>query len=74
MEIVAPSDRSAIEGGHFVTHIDQWPFWLQMIVMLPHAVLAGALLWVWWPKSKKGLIRWCACWVYLLLFYFVFVR
>jgi len=33
--------------------VDDWPMWLQVLVIGPHAILAGVLLWVWWPKSDK---------------------
>jgi hypothetical protein len=30
-----------------------WPTWLQMLVMVPNALLAGYACWMWWPKSKR---------------------
>jgi len=57
-----------------MTKVANWPFWLQMLVLLPHGVLLLVLVWFWWPKSGRDLLRWFACFVYLLVFYFVFVR
>src|SRR5713226_5649104 len=34
--------------------VDERPMWLQFLVLGPHAILAGVLLWVWWPKSDKA--------------------
>jgi hypothetical protein len=57
-----------------MTKIDQWPMWLQVLVVVPHAVLATVLLWLWWPKSDREWLRFLACAAYLLLFYFVFIH
>ena len=55
--------------------IETWPMWLQIVVMVPHALLAGALLWLWWPRESAKQRRWfLALSAYFLLFYWIFVR
>ena len=66
------SERTTHEAR--VLKINQWPFWLQMVVVTPHAILAAVLVGVWWPKSNKEWLRWSACFCYLVLFYFVVIR
>ena len=36
-----------------MTRYSDWPLWLQVLVVGPHGILLGALVWVWWPKSDK---------------------
>ncbi len=56
--------------------VDERPMWLQFLVLGPHAILAGVLLWVWWPKSDKERRRFGILAAYQVLFwatlYFVF--
>ena len=54
--------------------ISRWPMWLQLLVMVPHAVLATVLLWIWWPKTPRDWLRWFACGAYFVLFYLILVR
>jgi hypothetical protein len=35
-----------------MTKFDDWPFWLQLLVGVPHALLGGILVWVWTPKGN----------------------
>jgi len=49
--------------------VDDWPFWLQFLVFGPHAILAGVLLWVWWPKSDKEWRKFGILLAYLISFY-----
>jgi hypothetical protein len=57
-----------------MTKLEDWPLWLQIVVMVPHAALATTLLWFWWPKSEREWMRFLACLVYLAVFYFVFIH
>jgi hypothetical protein len=53
-------------GNVVMTKFDDWPLWLQLVVGVPHALLAGLLLWAWTPLRKRG-FYWaaggfaCAC-------------
>ena len=51
--------------------VSEWPLWLQVVVFLPHAVLATILLWLWWPKEDDEWLRFLAWAAYLLGFYLV---
>jgi hypothetical protein len=51
-----------------------WPLWLQVLVGVPHALLAGILIWVWSPTNNRGWYWSVGAFVYLCLFYFIFVR
>ena len=51
--------------------VSDWPMWLQVVVFLPHAVLAGVLMWVWWPKEDDEWFRFLGWAAYLLAFYLV---
>ncbi len=57
-----------------MTKLGQWPLWLQLLVGLPHAALLLASVWLWWPKSGKGWLRFVCAIAYLWMFYLVFVR
>jgi hypothetical protein len=50
--------------------------WVPVLVIGPHAILAGFLMWAWWPKSKKQWRWFGILMVYQLCFwgmlYFVF--
>jgi hypothetical protein len=35
--------------------VDDWPMWLQVLVLGPHAILAGILLWVNQRRNGGGL-------------------
>ena len=52
-----------------VPKVDDWPFWVQLLVFGPHAILMGVLLWVWWPKSDKEWRRFGILLAYLIAFY-----
>jgi len=51
-----------------------WPHWLQIAVLVPHGILQYILFWIWWPKSDKGFLVGAALSLYLLAFYFIFLR
>ena len=51
--------------------VADWPVCLQFVVFGPHAILAGILMWVWWPTSDKGLRRFAILAAYLVAFYLV---
>ncbi len=57
-----------------MTKFDNWPLWLQLLVGVPHALLAGILVWVWTPLPGRGFYLAVGLFVYLCLFYLVFVR
>jgi hypothetical protein len=53
-----------------VTKLNDWPLWLQLLVMAPHCALVGAG-WFYTPKSKQG-ERWLwLIWAYLIAFFLV---
>jgi hypothetical protein len=49
----------------------QWPLWLQYAVMVPHGLLAGFAVWIWWPKSDKEWHKFGLVAGYLIIFYLV---
>ena len=56
--------------------VDEWPMWLQVVVIGPPGVLASLMLWVWWPKSDRewrrfGIAAGCVI-VYFGAIYLVF--
>lgn len=57
-----------------MTKIDQWPMWLQVVVIVPHAILFFAAMWFWWPRSGKGRYWLLAVLAYFWLFYLIFIR
>jgi|KBSMisStaDraftv2_1062788.scaffolds.fasta_scaffold586974_1 hypothetical protein len=57
-----------------MTKFDQWPLWLQLLVGVPHALLAMGLVWVWRPLRGRGFYWAVSAFAYLCLFYLVFVR
>jgi hypothetical protein len=48
-----------------------WPHWLQVAVIAPHAILGFVMTWLWWPKSPENRKRFGILAGYLLLFYLV---
>jgi hypothetical protein len=54
-----------------MTRFADWPGWVQALVVLPHAILGFAATWLWWPKTKKGWLRFGLVAAYLLLFFLV---
>jgi hypothetical protein len=61
-------------GIVLITKFEDWPLWVQVLVGVPHALLAMALVWVWTPTRKQGLQVFVGLFAYLCLFYLVFVR
>jgi len=57
-----------------VTKFEDWPLWVQALVGIPHALLAGILAWVWRPLRGRSLYWAAGLFVYLCLFYLVFVH
>jgi len=57
-----------------MTKFAHWPLWVQIVVAVPHALLAGLVLWGWWPKTRRGYWWFTGAVIYLFVFYFVFVR
>jgi hypothetical protein len=51
-----------------VPQFDQWPGWVQTIVILPNAILGYIATWLWWPKSERGRKKFGFVAAYLLLF------
>jgi hypothetical protein len=54
--------------------LEHWPLWLQFAVLVPHALLASCVVWLWWPKSDRAFKWFGLALAYLLLFYFVCIR
>jgi len=57
-----------------MTKFDDWPWWLQVFVGVPHVLLAMILLWVWTPTGKRAFYWAVGLFAYLCLFYAIFVR
>lgn len=47
----------------------QWPGWVQLVVVGPHAALGAILLYFWWPRDRRGWRRFSIAFGYLLVFY-----
>ena len=43
-----------------------WPFWLQMLVIVPHGALAFVMIWFWRPETRRGWMWFAALGVYLV--------
>jgi hypothetical protein len=54
-----------------ITKFDDWPHWLQVVVIVPHGLLGMFATLVWWPKSDRGWRRLGFVAAYLLIFYCV---
>ena len=52
-----------------MTKYSDWPHWLQMLVLVPHGLLASVMCWIWWPKSEKEWTRFGLLCEYLILFF-----
>ena len=48
-----------------------WPVWLQMLVVVPHAIIGMIATLLWWPKSTKEWRRFGIVAAYLLMFYLI---
>ncbi|MCU1283747.1 MAG: hypothetical protein JWO13_97 [Acidobacteriales bacterium] len=48
-----------------------WPEWLQVAVLFPHAMLGFVATWLWWPKTDKEWSRFGLVAAYLLVFFLV---
>ena len=57
-----------------MTKFEDWPLWLQVLVGVPHGLLAGILAWDWTPTGKRGWYWAVALFAYLCFLYLVFVR
>lgn len=60
-----------------MTKAQDWPLWLQLLLGVPHAVLASVMCWLWWPKTDKEWRLFGFLVAYLLLaltFYMIFLR
>jgi hypothetical protein len=55
---------------HFPS-FDTWPYWVQLLVFGPHALLAAYAMWFWWPKSNREWRRFGFVALYLIAFYLV---
>ena len=54
-----------------VTPFSEWPQWLQILIFLPHGLLASFMCWLWWPKSDRSWRRFGFLALYLLVFLLV---
>jgi len=52
---------------------DDWPLWLQLLVGIPHGVLALYLVWGWSSLRGRGFYWFVGLVAYVWLFYLVFV-
>jgi hypothetical protein len=50
---------------------NDWPKWLQALVMVPHCALAGILMYKWWPKTKADWRKFEITLAYLIVFFLV---
>jgi hypothetical protein len=48
-----------------------WPEWLQVLVILPHSILGFVATWLWWPKTDKGWRKFGFVAAYLFLVFLV---
>ena len=48
-----------------------WPHWLQVAVVLPHALLGFVATLLWWPSSSRGWRNFAIVAAYLIVFYLV---
>ena len=56
-----------------MTKIQNWPHWLQLLVGIPYGVLGIVLVYVWWPKTTKGLVRFLLLGLFYVVFYLIFI-
>lgn len=54
-----------------VTQFTQWPHWLQILVLVPHGLLASFMFWLWWPNSDRGWRKFGIVALYLFVFLLV---
>jgi hypothetical protein len=54
-----------------MTKYADWPEWLRVLVMTPHAILLFVATWLWWPRSKEGNRAFLYVLLYLAAFYLV---
>jgi hypothetical protein len=57
-----------------MTKFADWPLWLQVLVGVPHALLAGVLVFVWRPLRGKSFYWAVGLFAYLCVFYLIFVH
>jgi len=48
-----------------------WPYWLQLLVVVPHGILAAVAAWLWWPKTPETWRKFGIVAAYLLVFLLV---
>lgn len=51
-----------------IPKFSDWPNWLQVAVMLPHALLRSLATWFWWPKTDEARRKFGFVAAYLLMF------
>ena len=66
-------DIDAVNSNGVITPYSAWPYWLQLIIVGPNAVLSGFLLWAWWPKSNREWRKFGFVFAYTLIFWSVMV-
>jgi hypothetical protein len=49
----------------------EWPMWVKVAIVGPHALLGFVACWLWWPKSDQARRKFGFVALYLLLFYLV---
>lgn len=49
----------------------EWPHWVQVAVILPHALLGFVATWLWWPKTDAAWRKFGFVAAYLLVFFLV---
>lgn len=54
-----------------LTPVSRWPSWVQVLAFGPNAILAGILLYWWWPNTSKEWRRFGIAFAYLVAFYLV---
>jgi hypothetical protein len=55
--------------GRVIIPFVNWPQWLQIAVILPHALLGFIATLLWWPKSQENWRRFAIVAAYFLVFF-----
>jgi hypothetical protein len=57
-----------------VTKFADWPLSIQLLIGVPHVLVAVLAVWFWSPTTRKQLYWYAGGLVYYALFYLIFVR
>ena len=54
-----------------IPKFSEWPNWLQVAVIFPHALLGFFATWLWWPKTDEAWRKFGLVAGYLFVFFLV---